>query len=243
MSLAQPSVAGLTDSLDARGQEILAELHQLRERDAPTHGGRLLSYVYDSGVAQLDALAGAAAELARPLNGLDPTAFPSIAAMERDLVRFMRRVLGGDQRRPFDGGRVVGSVTSGGTESCLLAVKTARDLWRQRSTGLPVTRGQERRPRIVAPETVHAAFRKAALAFGLDFDGVPCAPDGSVAAADIVARLDRDVALVVVSAPAYPSGALDPVAEVAAAAHERDISCHVDACFGGLGAYPLILDT
>ncbi|WP_017791973.1 pyridoxal phosphate-dependent decarboxylase family protein [Leucobacter salsicius] len=219
-------------ALGSRSEEILAELWRLRERDAPTHGGRLLSYVYDSGRAELDALAGAAAELARPVNGLDPTAFPSIAAMEGDLVRFMRRALGGALRRPFDGGPVVGSVTSGGTESCLLAVKTARDLWRARQqTDDPVRRPM---PRIVAPETVHAAFRKAALAFGLEFDGVPCQPDGSVAAADIVSRLGSDVALVVVSAPAYPSGFLDPVGEVAAAAKARGISCHVDACFGGL---------
>ncbi|MHA3683658.1 pyridoxal phosphate-dependent decarboxylase family protein [Leucobacter sp. HY1908] len=217
---------------DDEGLAILAELRALRAKDAPTHGGRLLSYVYDSGQAALDALAGAAAEIARPLNGLDPTTFPSIAAMERDLVRFMRQALGGERRSPFDGGRVVGSVTSGGTESCLLAVKTARDLWRRRHPQ-PADAGV-RRPRIVAPETAHAAFRKAALAFDLEFDGVPCAPDGSVVAEDVIARLGADVALVVVSAPAYPSGALDPVAEVAAAADRLGVSCHVDACFGGL---------
>ena len=219
-------------AFDDESEAVLTELQARRARDAPTHGGRLLSYVYDSGSASLDALAGAAAELARPLNGLDPTTFPSIAMMESDLVRFMRRALGGEQRRPFDGGPVVGSVTSGGTESCLLAVKTARDVWRRRNpdaAGAP-----SRRPRIVAPETAHAAFRKAALAFDLEFDGVPCAPDGHVAAADMIARLDADVALVVVSAPAYPSSILDPVADVAAAAHRLGVSCHVDACFGGL---------
>ena len=107
---------------------VLERLRELRELDAPTHGGRVFAYVYDSGMPDLDRLASEAAELARPLNGLDPTTFPSIAAMERDLVAFARRALNGEKRRP--GGKVVGSVTSGGTESCLLAVKTARDLWR-----------------------------------------------------------------------------------------------------------------
>lgn len=225
-----------SSTISPRGHEILAALQRLRTRDAPTHGGRLLSYVYDSGMAEIDALAGAAAEIARPLNGLDPTAFPSIAEMERDLVGFMRAALGGGRRRPFDGGPIVGSVTSGGTESCLLAVKTARDLWRSSTRVNPHERtaAPVERPRIVAPETAHAAFRKAALAFDLEFDPVPCQPDGSVAAADMIARLGPDVALVVVSAPAYPSGSLDPVAEVAAAARARGISCHVDACFGGL---------
>src|SRR5690606_25409051 len=186
---------------------VLERLHELRAGDAPTHGGRVLSYVYDSGRDELDELADAAARLARPLNGLDPTVFPSIAAMERDLIGFARRMLHG-------GRGVVGSVTSGGTESCLLAVKTARDLWRQRNP-------DGGRPRLVAASTAHAAFQKAAHLFDLTWDPVPCGPDGAVRAADLIARLDAEVALVIVSAPAYPSGALDPVAAVAEAAADR----------------------
>ncbi len=215
-------------------EEILAELRELRGRDAPTHGGRVFSYVYDPGMAELDDLARDAGELARPLNGLDPTTFPSIAAMERDLVRFMRRALrgssGGLLREP-----VVGSVTSGGTESCLLAVKTARDLWRAEHPELARRLAREgRRPRLVTTTLVHAAFQKAAKLLDLEWDPVPCEPDGSASAARIVDRLNDDVALVVVSAPAYPSGIIDPIAEVSAAALRLGISCHVDACFGGL---------
>lgn len=200
--------------------DILDRLRRMRAADAPTHGGRVLSYVYDSGLGELDELADAAARLARPLNGLDPTVFPSIAAMERDVIGFTRRMLHG-------GRSVVGTVTSGGTESCLLAVKTARDLWRRAHAG------SVGRPRLVAPATAHAAFIKAAQLFDLEFDAVPCSPDGVVAASDLIDRLDDDVALVVVSAPSYPTGMLDPIAEVAAAASARGISCHVDSCFGG----------
>ncbi|MGW9627878.1 pyridoxal phosphate-dependent decarboxylase family protein [Microbacterium sp. NPDC055521] len=200
--------------------DILDRLRRMRAGDAPTHGGRVLSYVYDSGLGELDELADAAARLARPLNGLDPTVFPSIAAMERDVIGFTRRMLHGDRS-------VVGTVTSGGTESCLLAVKTARDLWRRAHAG------SVGRPRLVAPATAHAAFIKAAQLFDLEFDAVPCSPDGVVAASDLIDRLDDDVALVVVSAPSYPTGMLDPIAEVAAAASARGISCHVDSCFGG----------
>ncbi|MFC4139841.1 MULTISPECIES: aspartate aminotransferase family protein [unclassified Microbacterium] len=198
---------------------ILDRLRELRAGDAPTHGGHVLAYVYDSGMPELDELADAAASLARPVNGLDPTVFPSIAAMERDVLGFVRRALHG-------GRDVVGSVTSGGTESCLLAVKTARDLWR--------ADGGAGRPRLLAPSTAHAAFQKAARMFDLDYDAVPCRPDGTVDPDDLVARMDEDVALVVVSAPAYPSGALDPIRQVAAAAKSRGIRCHADACFGGL---------
>lgn len=200
---------------------ILGELRALRAADAPTHGGKLLSYVYDSGLAELDELAAQAAGLALPVNGLDPTAFGSVPAMEKDLVKFAKNMLHGTSRS------VQGTITSGGTESCMLAVKTARDFWQKNNAAT----GQK--PRIVAPITAHAAFQKAAHYFGLTLDAVPVSTDGVVDAADLIARLDSDVALVVVSAPSYPTAQLDPIKEVAAACKQKDISCHVDACIGG----------
>jgi len=196
--------------------DILARLSTLRDADAPTHGGHVLSYVYDSGLAELDALASDAMKLVQPVNGLDPTTFTSVAVMEGEVIAFARDLLGGDAD-------VVGSVTTGGTESCLLAVKTARDNWTGTGT-----------PRLLAPVTVHAAFQKAAHYFGLELDLVPVLPSGAVAAEALIERMGVDVALVVVSAPSYPHAALDPIAQVAAAAAERGIACHVDACIGGL---------
>lgn len=210
--------------LTDRSEEILARLRRLRETDAPTHGGRVLSYVYDSGLAELDELAAAAIRIMQPVNGLDPTAFPSVASMERDVIRFARRMLHGDGDDDAEDS-VVGTVTSGGTESCLLAVKTARDAWR--ATG---GRGA---PRLLAPVTVHAAFHKAAHYFGLALDLAPVDAVGRVDPAGLARRFGSDVALVVVSAPAYPHATLDPVAEVAAAASVAGIACHVDACIGG----------
>ncbi|WP_448810571.1 pyridoxal phosphate-dependent decarboxylase family protein [Agromyces bauzanensis] len=210
--------------------DVLAELEVLRAADAPTHGGRVLSYVYDSGLAELDELAARAARLVQPVNGLDPTTFTSVAAMESGVVGFARRVFHGDigMGAGGDGEVVVGSVTSGGTESCLLAVKTARDVWRSARQGTPRT------PRIVAPATVHAAFHKAAHYFGLALDLVPVDPGtGAPTPAAIEERLGDDVALVVLSAPSYPFATLDPIADVAAITAQRGIALHVDACIGG----------
>lgn len=207
---------------DAKADEILARLESMRQEDAPTHGGTVLSYVYDPGNEILEDLAGRAMEFTRTLNGLDPTTFPSIARMEKSLMRFAISMTSGKV------GKIFGSVTSGGTESCLLAVKTARDLWRTAHPNSTV------RPRLLTSTTVHAAFQKAALAFDLDWDPVPVGPAGRVRARDVIDRLDDDVALVVLSAPAYPTGAIDPIAEVAERTRERGIALHVDACFGGL---------
>ncbi len=199
--------------------DVLARLDALRALDAPTHGGRLLSYVYDPGRPELDELAAAAVRAMQPVNGLDPTTFRSVAVIERELVDFARGVFHADAE-------VVGTATSGGTESCLLAVKTARDAWR--------ARGGVGRPRLVAPVTVHAAFRKAAALLDLDLDLVAVDEGtGRPDATAIAARLDAGVALAVVSAPSYPYAALDPVPDVAAAALRAGIDLHVDACIGG----------
>ncbi|MEO9014523.1 MAG: pyridoxal-dependent decarboxylase [Terrimesophilobacter sp.] len=201
-------------------EDILARLAEMRRMDAPTHGGHVLSYVYDTGLAELDELAAAAIRLVQPVNGLDPTTFPSVAMMEREVISFAAGMLGGS------GATIVGTVTTGGTESCLLAVKTARDNW--------VAAGGVGTPRLLAPVTAHAAFRKAAHYFGLTMQTVAVdATTGGLRADDLVRQLGPDVALTVVSAPCYPYAALDPVTEVAAACLARGIDCHVDACIGG----------
>ncbi len=199
---------------------VLARLRELRAADVPTHGGSTLAYVYDSGLDVLDGLAAAAQAQYQWTNALDPTAFPSVAALENDVVGAAIALLGGD-------GDTVGTFTSGGTESCLLAVLAARERF--------VAAGRvSRRPRLVLPVTAHAAFRKAAHLFGLTVDDVPVDPDTcAVRPSDVAAALTDDTALVVVSAPSYPHGVLDPVAAVASLAAGRGVPCHVDACIGG----------
>ncbi|KQR16186.1 aminotransferase class V-fold PLP-dependent enzyme [Cellulomonas sp. Leaf334] len=202
--------------------DVLADLVALRAADPPTHGGRVLSYVYDPGRPDLDEVAAQAVRLFLPVNGLDPTTFTSVAALERRIVAFARDVLHGDEG-------TVGSVTSGGTESCMLAVKSARDLWRATDPGRT-----HARPTLVLPTTAHPAFHKAAHYLDLDVVPVPVDPvTGTPSAADVLAVVDERTALVVVSAPSYPFGVVDPVAQVAAGAAERGVACHVDACVGG----------
>lgn len=206
-------------SLGKRGaaaDDVLAALAELRAGDLPTHGGRTWAYVYDSGLAGLDGLAHRAAEAVTGLNGLDPTVFPSLLAMENEVVGTAAELLGG-------GPDTVGTVTSGGTESILLAVKAARD-------GRP----EVERPQLVAPVTAHAAFAKAGEYFRVELvpvavDPVTFRPDP----VDVAAAITECTVLVVASAPSYAHGVIDPVTEIAAAATERGVRCHVDACIGG----------
>jgi glutamate/tyrosine decarboxylase-like PLP-dependent enzyme len=87
---------------------------------------------------------------------------------------------------------------------------------------------------MLLPVTAHAAFRKAAHLFGLEVVDVPVDPVTCRAVPSAVAaELDERTALVVVSAPSYPHGVLDPVGEIAQLAAEAGAACHVDACIGG----------
>ncbi|WP_420032613.1 pyridoxal phosphate-dependent decarboxylase family protein [Streptomyces sp. cg28] len=195
---------------------ILERLAELRAGDLPVRGGRTMAYVYDSGLDGLEELGIAAQAAFAGVNGLDMTAFPSVVELENALVRRATALLGGK----------AGTFTSGGTESCLLAVLTARQHARR-------TRGVTR-PELILPDTAHAAFHKAAELFGLTVVTVPVDPDTfKVRPDDVAAALTEDTALVVVSAPSYAHGVIDPVAEVAALAAARGVLCHVDACIGG----------
>lgn len=198
--------------------DVLATLRAMQSGDLPVQGGRTLAYVYDSGLEEVDRVGREAVAAYAGSNGLDPTAFPSLLRMENELVCFGLRLLDGPEGS-------VGTVTSGGTESVLLAVQTARD-----------AHPEIERPRMVVPSTAHAAFHKAAHYFGVELVLVPVGPDfrADVAAtrAAVDEAADRTV-LVVASAPSYAHGVVDPVTELAALAAERGIRCHVDACIGG----------
>ena len=195
--------------------EVRERLAHLQAQDLPVHSGRTLAYVYDSGLEEVDRVAREAVAAFAGSNGLDPTAFPSLLQMENDLVAAGLRLLGAP-----DG--AVGTVTSGGTESCLLAVQSARDS-RPDVTG----------PRMVLPDTAHPAFHKAAHYFGVEMVVVPTGDDHRADPEAMTAAIDDRTVLVVLSAPSYAHGVVDPVPAVAAAAAERGVRCHVDACIGG----------
>lgn len=196
--------------------DIRQQLTALQAQDVPRHGGSTFAYVYDSGRPDIDALGLEALAMFGESNGLDPTAFPSLLAMERDLVAMAAELLNAP-----DG--FAGTVTSGGTESILLAVQTARD-----------ARSDVDRPSMVLPSTAHAAFHKAAHYFGVRAVVVPVDPHTHRAdVTAMTAAIEQSTVLVVGSAPSYAHGVIDPISALAAAAAERGVRFHVDACIGG----------
>jgi glutamate/tyrosine decarboxylase-like PLP-dependent enzyme len=151
-------------------------------------------------------------------NALNPFKFPSLRQMETEVVAMTTGLLHG-------GPEAGGAMTSGGTESILMGVLTARERAREE-------RGIDR-PVLLAPRTAHPAFAKAAKYLGLELRQIPIRDDFRAdpdAARDLIC--DR-TALVVGSAPCYPFGVVDPIPELAGLAAERGINFHTDSCLGG----------
>ncbi|MEW1847656.1 aminotransferase class V-fold PLP-dependent enzyme, partial [Nonomuraea angiospora] len=193
-------------------EELLAEVARLRSRDLPVRGGQVTAYVYDSGRAEVHEAAARAYFELLEVNCLDPTAFPSVVEMERQVVGAVADLLGGGH----------GIFTSGGTESIMLAVKAARDAARRA------------RPNLVLAVSAHPAFHKAAHYLGVEVVAVPVDLETyKVRARDVADAIDENTIMVVASAPSYPQGVIDPVEEVAAVAAAAGVPCHVDACVGG----------
>ena len=195
--------------------DVLSRLRERQAADVPVTGGRTLAYVYDSGLEEADRVGREAVAAYAGSNGLDPTAFPSLLAMENELVGFACGLLEAPET-------AVGTVTSGGTESVLLAVQGARD-----------ARPDVERPRMVLPVTAHAAFHKAAHYFGVEAVMVDVDEEFRARPGAMEAAIDDRTVLVVASAPSYAHGVVDPVTPIAAAAAARGVRCHVDACIGG----------
>ncbi len=199
-------------------KEILAEMRTARDQDVKWEKGRAFGLIYHID-EEIESLLKDAFTMFFSENGLNPTAFPSLRKFETEVVSMTANLLHGDEQ-------VVGNMTSGGTESILCAVKTARDWARDH---LP----QATEPEILLPRSGHPAFEKAAHYFGLNTVFVPVREDLRADVNAMRAAVTKNTILMVGSAPAYPHGVVDPIRELAEIAQEKGILFHTDSCVGG----------
>lgn len=208
------------DELSNQGRpvdEVIAELTEKRANDVKWADGKTFGMVYDGGPS-VHEVAEQAARLYLHENALNTQAFPSLAAIQREVVGWTSSLLNGDDD-------VAGFLTSGGTESILCAVLAAR---KRAAAERGVTE-----PEMVLPETAHAAFHKAADNFGLVVRKVAVKADYTADVDAMALVVNENTAIVVGSAPQYPQGVQDDIPAIAALAKSVGASCHVDACMGG----------
>ncbi|XP_063814863.1 sphingosine-1-phosphate lyase 1 [Pseudophryne corroboree] len=151
-------------------------------------------------------------------NPLHPDIFPGVRKMEAEVVRMACTLFNG-------GPDTCGAVTSGGTESILMACKAYRDLALENGI---------KHPEIIAPVSAHAAFDKAAHYFGMKMVHIPlCKKTMKVDVKAMRRAISKNTVMLVCSAPQFPHGVIDPIEDVAKLALKYQIPFHVDACLGG----------
>jgi sphinganine-1-phosphate aldolase len=204
-------------------EEILASMRELQERESQRwQQGYVSGAVYHGDREHTEFLEQAYA-IHSQTNPLHSDLWPSITKYEAEIVAMTADMLGAKHAGP--GAEVCGTVSSGGTESILLAMKTYRDRAR-------AEKGNHK-PNIVAPETAHAAFDKAAQYFGIELRKIPIADDYRADVKAMKKAVDRHTICLVGSAPTFPHGVVDPIPELAAIAYANEIGFHTDACLGG----------
>lgn len=205
-------------------EQALAMVRSMSEaEERPWREGYASGAVYDGDREHIE-FSNRVLALASQANPLHTELFPSSSKYEAEIVAMAAAMLGapaGTSETPA----VQGSVSSGGTESILLAMKAYRDH--------AVPRARFARPRVVAPASAHPAFDKAAQLLGLDVTRVPVGPDYRADVTRMAAAINGETVALVGSAPSFPHGVIDPIPELSELAQKRRVGLHVDACLGG----------
>jgi len=200
-------------------QDILDDMADFKNQDANYMDGRTWSLVYHLS-KEHDAFLKKAHGMYFSENGLNPMAFKSLKRFEHEVVQMAADLLHGDEN-------TVGTMTSGGTESCLLPVMTYREMAKSKK------RFGSFSPEMIAPESAHVAWDKAAKYFGVKMVKIPLQDDFTVDVARLKKKVTSNTIMIMASAPTYPHGVIDPIEEIGLMAEQKKIPFHVDACLGG----------
>jgi glutamate/tyrosine decarboxylase-like PLP-dependent enzyme len=200
-------------------EEVFKVLENYVLGDMDPYSGRMWGHIYNAGLDDLLDVARRAYLMFMDKTMLDFTTYPSILKMENDVVSITASLMNGDEN-------VVGNFTYGGTESIMLAVKAARDLFRKKKGNAT--------PEIILPSTAHPAFYKSAEFLGLRVVRTGVDPETFKADVDDVSEaIGKNTAIIVGSAPNYPFGVVDDIKGFGELAIDHDLWLHVDACLGG----------
>ncbi len=197
-----------------RETEIIRKLLEIYSK-TPKHDD---GYILGSMTTRPDNIAVYAYNLFIHTNAGDTKIFPAIEYFSEEIIGFMSKLYG----------RCTGFVTSGGTESNIIALYVARE--------------KTRRKLVIAPETVHHSVIWAAHLLGMEIRRVPVNDDHVADVRlvnEIVKNKKDEIAAIVLTAGTTEWGTIDPIEEVADIARRYDIYLHIDAAYGGLFIPPL----
>ncbi|CAI9756368.1 unnamed protein product [Fraxinus pennsylvanica] len=203
---------------------VIEKMKEEKQKDA-TWQGKCSGTVYIGGNEYEGhfSLINEACSMFAHTNPLHLDVFQSVVKFEAEVVAMTAALLGSKEKA--SGGQICGNMTSGGTESIVLAVKASRDYMKAKK-GIT-------RPEMIIPASAHSAYDKAAHYFNIKLWRVPVNKDFRADVKTIKRHINRNTILIVGSAPGFPHGIIDPIEELGELATTLSICFHVDLCLGG----------
>jgi aromatic-L-amino-acid/L-tryptophan decarboxylase len=200
----------------------------LRSSRAPN--GRFFGYVLGSGEP-----VAATADLMASILNQNVTAWrsgPAAVMIEKTVINWLSQAIGCPDFR--------GYLTGGGSAANLMGLAMARE-----AIAPANERGVTMRAVVYASDEVHMSIPKSVALLGIGRDNLRLIPTDSSLRMDTV-ELDRRIATdkvagmipmaVVASAGTVNTGAIDPLAKIAAIAHRNGAWFHIDGAYGALAA-------
>lgn len=150
-------------------------------------------------------------------NPLHPELFPQVSFLEKTIIKSVAKLFNGNEE-------VCGCVTSGGTESIILACYSFKNHGLKRGI---------KYPEIIAPVSIHAAFDKACNYFGIILHKIPINLDNSLDFNILESYINNNTVGLACSCPSYAHGLVDDIEEFSNISIKYNLLLHVDVCLGG----------
>lgn len=144
----------------------------------------------------------------------DPGLFPSTAKLEDELISEIGELYGGKN--------ILGTFTTGGTESNIIAMRIARKL-----------RSDIKKPELIVPASAHASFDKGEDFLGIKIRKANLKDNFELDMKHFESLINENTCGVVGIAGTTSLGLIDPIEEIGKLVEGTNIFFHVDAAFGG----------
>ena len=198
-------------------KDLFEYMENSMHSDIDWRSGKTFGAVYYPGEKYSKAISNAYIKYMHE-NAFDPQLFSSILTMENELVQQTASLFSSNQK-------LFGNLTSGGTESIFLSLLSARNWSNKQKT--------TKNPEVILSSSAHPAFLKAMNFLKIKPVIVPTNKDFNLNLNGFKEAINQNTILLVASAPAYPTGMIDPISELSNLALENKLLLHVDACIGG----------
>ena len=139
--------------------------------------------------------------------------FPGTRELESKVVNMMGSLMGDP--------KACGYITTGGTESNIQAMRTARNL------------SKKKHPNIVVPASAHFSFDKISDLLGIELRKASLDHEFKVDIDSVNSLIDDNTIALVGIAGSTEFGQVDPIDKLAEIALSNNLFLHVDAAFGG----------